>query len=71
MPKYPDGFIIHMFIDDILGTHLLKNSRYSFTNLCIDRFIMRRLIDDMFGTNLFRNGIRLFTNIVQFTSQQR
>ena len=34
-PKYPDGFLIHWIIDDMLGTNLFKNGRSAFTNLCI------------------------------------
>ncbi len=34
-PKYPDGFITHHIIDDMLGTNIFKNGRSLFTNLCI------------------------------------
>jgi hypothetical protein len=34
-PKYPDGFLIHWIIDDMLGTNIFKNGRSAFTNLCI------------------------------------
>ena len=34
-PKYPDGFLIHWIIDDMLGTSIFKNGRSAFTNLCI------------------------------------
>ncbi len=34
-PKYPDGFLIHWIIDDMLGTNIFKNGRSTFTNLCI------------------------------------
>ncbi len=34
-PKYPDGFLIHWIIDDMLGTNIFKNGRSKLTNLCI------------------------------------
>ena len=34
-PKFPDGFLIHWIIDDMLGTNIFKNGRSAFTNLCI------------------------------------
>jgi hypothetical protein len=34
-PKYPDGFVLHIIIDDMLGTNIFKNGRSAFTNLCI------------------------------------
>ena len=34
-PKYPDGFLIHWIIDDMLGTNIFKNGKSAFTNLCI------------------------------------
>ncbi len=34
-PKYPDGFLIHWIIDDMLGTNIFKNGMYTFTKLCI------------------------------------
>jgi len=34
-PKYPDGFIIHFIIDDMVGSSIFKNGRSAFTNLCI------------------------------------
>ena len=34
-PKYPEGFITHYLIDDMLGTNIFKNGRSVFTNLCI------------------------------------
>ena len=34
-PKYPDGFVTHYIIDDMLGTNIFKNGRSLFTNLCI------------------------------------
>ena len=34
-PKYPDGFITHYIIDDMIGTNIFKNGRSLFTNLCI------------------------------------
>jgi hypothetical protein len=33
--KYPDGFILHYIVDDMLGTNIFKNGRSVFTNLCI------------------------------------
>ena len=35
IPKFPDGFLIHWIIDDMLGTNIFKNGRSAFTNLCI------------------------------------
>lgn len=34
-PKFPDGFITNLFVDDMVGTGLLKNGRSFFLNLCI------------------------------------
>lgn len=34
-PKYIDGFVLHWFIDDLLGTEMFKNGKSIFTNLCI------------------------------------
>ena len=34
-PKYPDGFLLHWIIDDMLGTNIFKNGRSAFTNLVI------------------------------------
>jgi len=34
-PKYPEGFITHYIIDDMIGTNIFKNGRSLFTNLCI------------------------------------
>ena len=34
-PKYPDSFITHYIIDDMIGTNIFKNGRSLFTNLCI------------------------------------
>lgn len=34
-PKYPDGFIATLFVDDMVGTNLFKHGRSFFTNLCI------------------------------------
>lgn len=33
--KYPYGFILHIIIDDMLGTNIFKNGKSAFTNLCI------------------------------------
>ena len=34
-PKYPNGFVLHIIIDDMLGTNIFKNGKSAFTNLCI------------------------------------
>jgi len=34
-PKYPDGFVTHYIIDDMIGTNIFKNGKSLFTNLCI------------------------------------
>jgi hypothetical protein len=34
-PKYPDGFLVHWIVDDMLGTSIFKQGRSAFTNLCI------------------------------------
>ena len=34
-PKYPEGFITHYLIDDMLGTNIFKHGRSVFTNICI------------------------------------
>jgi hypothetical protein len=31
-PKYPDGFLIHWIIDDMLVTNIFKNGTSAFTN---------------------------------------
>lgn len=33
--KYPNGFVLHLIIDDMLGTNIFKNGKSAFTNLCI------------------------------------
>ncbi len=30
-PKYPDGFIIHYIIDDMIGINIFKNGKSMFT----------------------------------------
>jgi hypothetical protein len=34
-PKYPDGFLLHFVIDDMIGSNIFKNGRSAFTNLVI------------------------------------
>ena len=34
-PKYPDGFLVHWVIDDMIGSNIFKNGRSAFTNLVI------------------------------------
>jgi hypothetical protein len=34
-PKFPDGFLTNLFVDDMVGTGLLKNGRSFFLNLSI------------------------------------
>lgn len=34
-PKYPDGFLLHWIIDDMIGSNIFKNGRSAFTNLII------------------------------------
>ena len=34
-PDYPNGFVIHWIIDDMLGQNIFKQGRSAFTNLCI------------------------------------
>jgi hypothetical protein len=34
-PKYPEGFLLHWVIDDMLGTNIFKNGKSAFTNLVI------------------------------------
>ena len=34
-PKFPDGFIIHWIIDDMIGINIFKQGNSPFTNLCI------------------------------------
>ena len=34
-PKFPDGFLLHFVIDDMIGSNILKNGRSAFTNLVI------------------------------------
>jgi hypothetical protein len=35
VPKYPDGFLVHWVIDDMIGSNIFKNGRSAFTNLVI------------------------------------
>jgi hypothetical protein len=32
-PKYPNGFLLHWVIDDMIGSNIFKNGRSAFTNL--------------------------------------
>ena len=34
-PKFPDGFLTNLFVDDMVGSNMFKNGRSFFTNLCI------------------------------------
>ena len=34
-PKFPDGFLFHWVIDDMIGSNIFKNGRSAFTNLVI------------------------------------
>jgi len=34
-PKYPNSFLIHFIIDDMIGSNIFKNGKSAFTNLCI------------------------------------
>ena len=34
-PKYPNGFLLHWVIDDMIGSNIFKNGRSVFTNLTI------------------------------------
>ena len=34
-PKYPNGFLLHFIIDDMIGSNIFKNGRSAFTNLTI------------------------------------
>ena len=34
-PKYPNGFLLHWVIDDMIGSNIFKNGRSAFTNLVI------------------------------------
>jgi hypothetical protein len=34
-PKFPDGFLLHFVIDDMIGSNIFKNGRSAFTNLVI------------------------------------
>lgn len=34
-PKFPNGFLLHWVIDDMLGSNIFKNGRSAFTNLVI------------------------------------
>ena len=34
-PKFPDGFLVHWVIDDMIGSNIFKNGRSAFTNLVI------------------------------------
>jgi hypothetical protein len=34
-PKYPNGFLLHWVIDDMIGSNIFKNGRSAFTNLTI------------------------------------
>ena len=32
-PKYPNGFLLHWIIDDMIGSNIFKNGKSAFTNL--------------------------------------
>ena len=34
-PKFPNGFLLHFVIDDMIGSNIFKNGRSAFTNLVI------------------------------------
>ena len=34
-PKFPDGFLVHWIVDDMIGSNIFKNGRSAFTNLVI------------------------------------
>ena len=34
-PKFPDGFLVHWIVDDMIGSNIFKNGRSVFTNLVI------------------------------------
>lgn len=34
-PKYPNGFLVHWVIDDMIGSNIFKNGKSAFTNLVI------------------------------------
>jgi len=34
-PKYPNGFLMHLIVDDMIGSNIFKNGKSFFTNLCI------------------------------------
>ena len=34
-PKYPNGFLVHWIVDDMIGSNIFKNGRSMFTNLVI------------------------------------
>jgi hypothetical protein len=34
-PKYPEGFLVHWIVDDMIGSNIFKNGRSAFTNLVI------------------------------------
>ena len=42
--KYPNGFVLHLIIDDMLGTNIFKNGKSAFTNLCIRNFTLYHVI---------------------------
>ena len=35
VPKFPDGFLVHWIVDDMIGSNIFKNGRSAFTNLVI------------------------------------
>ena len=65
-PKYPDGFITHYIIDDMLGTNIFKNGRSVFTNLAIrNRHITpSNIIIATQAINQIPKTIRLNANLI-------
>ena len=43
-PKYPDGFLIHWIIDDMLGTNIFKNGRSTLQIYVLETDILFRVI---------------------------
>ena len=64
--KYPDGFIIHWIIDDMIGTNIFKNGRSAFTNLCIRNrhIIPGNIIISTQAMMMIPKTIRLNANLI-------
>jgi len=65
-PKYPDGFVTHFVVDDMVGCSIFKNGRSVFTNLCIRNrhLIPGNIIISTQSMMMIPKTIRLNANLI-------